>query len=248
MKSDKKEDKNEVFWLTNPSVLIDYNYITNIWPKREDDVNTKLNAVTRCVILLTMMGLVLTQHNKIRLLATTFVTLIAIVFYQHYIIKIKGNLESKEEEGFQNREGGRMGPSRNMDTLSVQRNVNDEERYQEMCGRDGLHEPNNENPMMNVMPMDIKNNPQRPPAQPSYKTCVKQNIRKNIKKNLDPRLFCDLGDELAFSHFERQFHTMPNSQVPNNQKKFAEFCYGNTAMVKDTHMKAPKCDDIIFST
>ena len=242
MKSHKKGDKNEVFWLTNPSVLIDYNYITNIWPRREDDVNTKLNAVTRCVVLLSLIGIVLTQNNKMRLLATTFVTLIAIVFYQHYIIKIKGNFDSNTgEEEFQTRE-------RRSEQINVQRNVNDEERYQEMCGRDGLHEPKNINPMMNVMPMDIKNNPQRPPAQPSYKTCVKKNIRKNIKKNLDPRLFCDLGDELAFSHFERQFHTMPNTQVPNNQKKFAEFCYGNTAIVKDTHMKAPKCDDIIFST
>ena len=243
-----KDTKNEVFWLTNPSVLIDYNYITNIWPKREDDVNTKLNAVTRCVILLTMIGLVLTQHNKFRLLVTTFVTILSIVFYQHYIIKIQGNLGLLDkEEGFQNKPNI-TGKDTRSGIMNMQENVNEEERYQDMCGRDGLREPGNSNPMMNVMPMDIKNDPKRPPAQPSYKTCVKRNIRSNIKKNLDPRLFCDLGDELAFSHFERQFHTMPNTQVPNNQKKFAEFCYGNTAMVKDTQMKAPKCDDIIFST
>lgn len=244
MKKDISESsKKEIFWLTNPSVLIDYEYIMNIWPKRTDDVNTKLNAVTRCVIILTLIGLVLTQQNKIRLIATALVTMFAIVFYQHYITKLKTTLEDNKEtnvassskEGFQS---GMNGDNR----------INGDVKYKEMCGRDGLTDPNKNNPMMNVMPMDIKNNPRRPPAQPSYKGCVKRNISKNIRKNLDPRLFCDLGDELSFSHFERRLHTMPNSQIPNNQKKFAEFCYGNTAIVKDTHMNAPKCNDILFST
>lgn len=247
MKKDTSESgKKEVFWLTNPSVLIDYDYIMNIWPKRDDDVNTKLNAVTRCVVLLTLIGLILTQQNKMRLIATALVTMFAIVFYQHYISKLKSTLDDNKEktttipsssskEGFQSSMNGDI-------------RVNNAVKYKEMCGRDGLTDPKIDNPMMNVMPMDIKNNPQRPPAQPSYKGCVKRNISQNIRKNLDPRLFCDLGDELAFSHFERRLHTMPNSQIPNNQKKFAEFCYGNTAIVKDTHMNAPKCNDILFST
>jgi len=31
----------------------------------------------------------------------------------------------------------------------------------------------------------------------------------------------------------RNFHTMPNTQIPNNQRSFAEFCYGNMASCKD---------------
>lgn len=236
MKKEESGNKKEVFWLTNPSVLIDYEYITSIWPKRDNDVNTKLNAVTRCVVLMTLIGLVLTQHSKIRLVATAFVTIFAIVFYQHYITKLKmtlaNNKDDNDKEGFQ----------------SNVNDVKDTVNYQQMCGRDGLTDPKVNNPLMNVMPMDIKNNPQRPPAQPSYKGCVKKDISQSIRNNLDPRLFRDLGDELAFSHFERRLHTMPNSQIPNNQKKFAEFCYGNTALVKDTNMTAPKCNDIRFSS
>lgn len=251
MKKDtSKSGKKEVFWLTNPSVLIDYEYITNIWPKRTDDVNTKLNAVTRCVILLTLVGLVLTQQNKLRLVATALVTMFAIVFYQHYITKLKSNLEDNKENKMNDSMSSSASSSKEgfQSGMNGENNVKGAVKYQEMCGRDGLTDPNTSNPMMNVMPMDIKNNPKRPPAQPSYKGCVKRNISKNIRKNLDPRLFCDLGDELSFSHFERRLHTMPNSQIPNNQKKFAEFCYGNTAIVKDTHMNAPKCNDILFST
>jgi hypothetical protein len=31
----------------------------------------------------------------------------------------------------------------------------------------------------------------------------------------------------------RQFYTTPNTLVPNNQKDFAQFCYGNMASCKD---------------
>ena len=35
----------------------------------------------------------------------------------------------------------------------------------------------------------------------------------------------------------RNFYTMPNTQIPNNQKKFAEFCYGNMPSCKDVENK-----------
>ena len=43
----------------------------------------------------------------------------------------------------------------------------------------------------------------------------------------------DLGDNLAFEHSMRNFYAMPNTTIPNNQKEFAEFCYGNMPSCKD---------------
>ena len=45
-------------------------------------------------------------------------------------------------------------------------------------------------------------------------------ISEEIKKSAqnDPRLYQDLGDNLAFEHSMRNFHSMPNTQIPNNQK------------------------------
>ena len=31
----------------------------------------------------------------------------------------------------------------------------------------------------------------------------------------------------------RNFHSMPNTTIPNGQKAFAEFCYGNMPSCKD---------------
>ena len=50
---------------------------------------------------------------------------------------------------------------------------------------------------------------------------------------MNPRLFLDLGDNITFDRSMRNFYAMPNSQVPNNQTKFAEFCYGNMPSCKE---------------
>lgn len=221
----------ELFWVSDPSVLLDSQYISNIWPKRHDDVDTKLNAVTRCVILMTVIGLILTRNSKLRLCITTIVTLIAVVFYQNYIHKIKSVIENNKENF----------------TSRMNTSVQNSDAYRMIHGSNGLQNPTTQNPLMNVNVTDVKYNPRRQPAQPSYNKEIRQTIRDNIKSNLDPRLFRDLGDEMNFNQFERQLYTMPNSEVPNNQQEFAKFCYGNTAIEKDTNLKASKCDDLIYS-
>ena len=46
-------------------------------------------------------------------------------------------------------------------------------------------------------------------------------------KNIDKRLFKDLGDSFIFDQSMRSFYATPNTQVPNDQKAFADFCYGD---------------------
>ena len=52
-------------------------------------------------------------------------------------------------------------------------------------------------------------------------------------KSQDARLFKNLGDNLTFQHSMRNFYSMPNTQIPNNQKDFANFCYGNMPSCKE---------------
>ena len=92
---------------------------------------------------------------------------------------------------------------------------------------------------MNVLLPEIKYNKDRKPAAPSYNTSVLRNINKVAQdpelsdKLVDnSKLYRDLGDNLTFEHTMRNFHTMPNTKIPNDQKKFAEFCYGNMGSVK----------------
>mgnify|MGYP000365593319 CR=1 FL=1 len=43
----------------------------------------------------------------------------------------------------------------------------------------------------------------------------------------------DLGDNFEFENSMMQFNTNPNTTVPNDQKGFADFCYGNMISCKE---------------
>ena len=44
------------FWLHRPDILINRNYLRELWPTADMSVNQKLNAITRFIILITLLG------------------------------------------------------------------------------------------------------------------------------------------------------------------------------------------------
>ena len=44
------------FWLQNPNALLNKNYITEIWPNSDFDLARKLNAITRLIMILAILG------------------------------------------------------------------------------------------------------------------------------------------------------------------------------------------------
>ena len=53
------------------------------------------------------------------------------------------------------------------------------------------------------------------------------------KKEIDDKLFKDLGDSYTFDQSMRTWYATPNTQVPNDQHAFAEYCYGNMISCKE---------------
>ena len=51
--------------------------------------------------------------------------------------------------------------------------------------------------------------------------------------NIDQRLFKDLGDSFNFDQSMRSWYATPNTQVPNDQKAFAEYLYGDMPSCKE---------------
>lgn len=232
MKELQNQLNNETFWLHSPSVLFDLMHIKNIWPINGTSMETKLNAITRIILLLTLIGLFIVKTEPLRLTITTLITLGIILVYQRYYSTVgcKQDAVLGQQEGFTN-----------------------PEHYKQTRGKYTV--PSKENPYMNVSHTDIQENPTRKPAAPSYNPVVKQEIEraikstmeenspnenermnsKNAKDALDRKLFQDMGDEIDFELSNRQFYTMPNTTVPNNQDEFIKFCYKNLATDKDNN-------------
>jgi hypothetical protein len=78
------------FWADNPSILFDSQYITEIWIYSGMDTNQKLNAVSRLVILLTLLGYVCFNRYIIFILGLIILGIIVIV----------QKSSEKEKEGF----------------------------------------------------------------------------------------------------------------------------------------------------
>ena len=70
---------NSSFWGYYPTVLFQKNVILEIWPTSNMDYNSKLNAITRLVILLTFIGYIFTFSLKI--LVVGLVTILVIYLY-----------------------------------------------------------------------------------------------------------------------------------------------------------------------
>ena len=186
-----------VFWLDNPSILFNKKKIMELWPQSEYSLECKLNAITRLVILLTILGFLFTRNMKI--LITGIIT-IGVVIILYKTQRKKKRLNKKMlKEGFTS-----------------------PELYEKV--KSSFMKPTQKNPLMNVLLPEIQYNPQRKPAAPAFNPTVEKNINKKVA---DPRLFLDLGDNIAFDQSMRNFYATANTTIPNDQKAFAEYCYGS---------------------
>lgn len=201
------------FWLNDPKILLNQQHILELWPNRNMDKNDKLNAISRLIILLTLIGFLYTRELK--MLITGLITLVIIV--------LVNKIQTK--------------PIKKLVTTEA---FTDGNLYELV--KDNFNEPTKNNPLMNVLLTDIHDNPQRKPAAPSYNPVVSQDInsatRKMVSDNfndptIEDKLFKDLGDNFSFEQSMRTWYATPNTQVPNDQKQFAEFCYGGMTSCKE---------------
>lgn len=223
------DTKHTQFWINQPSVLLDKNDMTDLWPMPLMSVEQKLNAITRLVLLLTILGFLIT--NNINIIFTGFITLAIFVM----LYKTQYNLNTSSASGADTKSG----------SSDKKEGFVNSQMYNAL--KPHLTTPTIQNPMMNVLLPEISYNPTRDEAAPSYNSEVEKEINHstegNVVLNFEPRnlteaeklrkkLFADLGDKYEFDDSMRMFYTNPSTTIPNDQKGFAEFCFGDMISCK----------------
>jgi hypothetical protein len=207
----------------------------------------KLNAITRFVILATILGFLLTSAFSMFILGA--ITLGIIVMIYNFVYKGKAGVTTekakqklKTKEGFAN-------------------NIEKPEFYELL--RDDFTAPTPQNPLMNPLLPEIMDDPHRRNAAPSFNPAVESDINESTKifvsgsidtnasnriyngmnvpsisSNHTPeetygKLFGTLGDNAIFDSSMRNFHPMSNTRIPNDQDAFAKFCYGEMKSCKE---------------
>jgi hypothetical protein len=104
-------------------------------------------------------------------------------------------------------------------------------------------ESSSTNPFSNVLIPDYEFNPDKKPAPPCFNMNVNDEILKNAKQtvielnsgqpDIADKLFRDLGEQYVFEQSLRPFYSTASTTIPNDQKAFAEFCYGSMISCKE---------------
>lgn len=213
------------FWLNDPRILFRKEYITELYPSNTYDLERKMNALTRTVIVFTMVGYIITRSMKFLLLSGITLALIVGIYLRQKPNQLKQEALNSMKEAFT---AGEL-----LDRLKKHENGNDVTDEDLENKIEAFTPPKPENPLMNVLPADVQDTPKRKPAKPAYTKKTEKQINDAVKENLDPRLFRNMGDELDFENSMRSFYAMPNTAVPNDQEAFAKFCYGGMTSCKD---------------
>ena len=228
------------FWLQDPTVLFNNAGITQLVPTSDMNRESKLNAISRMIILLTLLGYLLTMSYKLVLLGVVSLAMIAFLYTaqskQNNATPTKSSSDNKE--GFSNYANYNTGRRRMVSSKAP------------APATSGLtfQAPTPQDPLMNVLLTDIQDHPNRPAAEPAFNPQVEHDINQSTQQfvvkdlggnpNLEDRLFRDLGDNYEFSNSMRNYFATPNTKIPNDQHAFAEYCYGSMISCKEGNMMA----------
>jgi hypothetical protein len=233
----EKQLSSTPFWINDPMVLFKREEIMDIWPAPLMSTEQKMNAISRIVILLSILGFLITKN--VNIIFTGAITLA--VFVMMYKLQHQEEYDAKDG-GNNNGNGNKT----NNDNGNKKEGFVNSKMYNVL--KPNLTTPTVTNPMMNVLLPEIAYDPERNQAAPAYDSKVEKEINHTTEvatvldfeprtmteaEKLRKKLFADLGDKYEFDDSMRSFYTNPSTTIPNDQKGFAEFCYGSMISCKE---------------
>jgi hypothetical protein len=241
------------FWLDDPTVLLKKDQLFNIFPNKDQSLAENMNAITRFIIYVTILVYIITRRPHIILIGFVMCLIVVVYYWKMRQTDTKHAKMKLVNEGFKNiLSGSGSGSGSGSDSMSVSitnspKNIN---MQNSRNLRNRYTMPTKENPMMNMMLPEIDDNPGRKRAAPSYDPEISREINQAASQvpsihfdpenpeshessELNKKLFQNLGDTITHEQSMRNFYTMPNTQLPNDQAAFAEFCYGSMVSCKE---------------
>ena len=217
------------FWTNDPTVLFNKEYILEFWPTTNMSYEQKINAITRLVILITILGYVATFSQRI--IVVGILTLFAI-FILNKIRKQKLTNEIMKE-GFHIKE-----------TNTSTNTVITPDSLSSFL-KNEFNEGTKKNPFSNVLLTQITDDPDRKSAPPAFNPEVDETITKNIKrtvqylnpeiKNSSKQLYDSLWDKFELDQSNRVFYSTANTRIANDQGAYAKFLYGTMPSGKESN-------------
>ena len=208
------------FWTNEPTILFNKDYVFDLWPSPNMNYEQKLNAITRLIILVSILGYILTM--SVRIIFAGIITLV--IIFALFKMKKPKLTKEKLHEAFTVQSNEAVINTTNSDTL-------------ESILKSEFKEGTKRNPFSNVLLTEIMDEPNRKSAPPSFNPDVDEKITKDVKrsvqlmnpeiKNTSKQLYGDLYEEFNLDQSNRVFFSTANTKIANDQGAFAKFLYSD---------------------
>jgi len=215
------------FWPNDPTILFNKETILQVWPTQQMTFEAKLNAISRLVILMTILGFIFTRNWNLVIIG---IVTLAIIFTLYKLRKQSVVSSLIKKEGFS------VNPSMQPSALSPSPMLTDPVTLKNVL-RSSFHPTTKKNPFGNVLLTEINDDPNRLAAAPSFNPDVYDEIDKSVKKqtqmlnpsiiNTNKQLYGDLKNLYDLDNSMMPFYSMPNTRVTNDQGAFASWLYSN---------------------
>ena len=222
------------FWSNDPTILFNKESILQFWPTQQMTFETKLNAISRIVIVMSLLGFIFTRNMNLIIIGA--VTL-AIIFTLYKLRKQSLVSSLIKKEGFS--VNSSMQPS----ALSPSPMLKDPVTLKSVL-RSDFHPTTKKNPFGNVLLTDIADTPDRLAAAPSFNPDVYDEIDSSVKKqtqmlnpgiiNTNKQIYGDLYENYQLDNSMMRFYSTANSRVENDQGAFSNWLYGNMPSSKSS--------------
>lgn len=242
------------FWLDDYKILYINNNYLKFFPDKNMTKIEQLNAITRFSIYLFILSFMFNINDKWLLLPIFLIIFTIVLFKIHsqHLLKLKNELGNKKEDvinlDLTEKELTNIQHQDKEDLWDMgkkKENKTEKKEYFDAYDKniiEGVKEtctkPTQDNPFMNFMISDYKENPDK------LKACT--NVDKEIDDNFNHNLYRDIDDLFERKNSQRQFYTMPNTQNPNSQKEFAEWLYKVPEICKTDQEHCLKYEDLRY--
>ena len=235
------------FWSNEPTILFNTDNILQVWPQPAMSFEAKLNAISRFVIVLSVLGFVFTMRPHFLVIgAITLAIILSLYRYRKQTI-VKGlteNFSNQDDNASNKKNDKKKGNNRNKNVRKITPTTftTDPVTLESML-RSEFHPTTKQNPFGNVLLTDIMDDPERKAAAPSFNPDVHEDITTAVKKQtqmLNPdiistnkQLYGDLKDNYDLDMSMQRFYSTANSRVANDQGSFGTFLYGSMYSAKE---------------
>jgi len=220
------------FWTNEPTILFNKDHMLELWPNSNMNYEQKLNAITRLIILVSILGYILTM--SVRIIFVGIITLV--IIFALFKMKKPKLTKEKLHEAFSVQSNEAVINNSTTSPVTLESVLKSE-----------FKEGTKRNPFSNVLLTEIMDEPNRKSAPPSFNPDVDEKITKDVKrsvqlmnpeiKNTSKQLYGDLYEEFNLDQSNRVFFSTANTRVNSDQGAFGKFLYGDMPSSKESNIE-----------